>query len=260
MKTLTKILSATAVALALAAVAAPSQASVFASFTPDTGAANYRWVNSGASNSGTGGAFYTTTTNTGTSVGANAVHFNFVGDHTDPALAYLPAAFTLNGTVGAGNAAVFTPGPNTYTQAHLDGNFSFIYTGASQFYGSQFLSNGANLLTGHFTNAWIQGNGGTGSTNLSIGNGGTLTYDSSDLAPEVFWGLIPGTEEFSLNLLGVTPNFGANTGKALKSFRANGGGNFSFGVPEPGTWALMILGFGGVGVMLRRRRQGVAFA
>jgi hypothetical protein len=26
-------------------------------------------------------------------------------------------------------------------------------------------------------------------------------------------------------------------------------------IPEPGTWALMILGFGGVGAMLRNRRR-----
>jgi hypothetical protein len=32
------------------------------------------------------------------------------------------------------------------------------------------------------------------------------------------------------------------------------------GVPEPTTWGLMILGFGGIGAMLRRRRQAVAFA
>lgn len=261
MNTLTKILSVTAVALALAAVAAPSQASVFASFTPDAGVANYDWVNPG--NSTTGGSFFTTTTNKGTSAGANAVHFNFLGDHTDPALMNLSAAYTLSGTVsaaGAGHPAIFTPGANTWTQTDLNGSFSFIYTGASQFYGSQFLANGANLLTGHFTDAWISGNGGSGNTNLSIGNGGSLVFDSSVLAPNVFWGLIPHTEEFSLNLLSATPNFGANPAKALKSFRANGGGNFAFGVPEPGTWALMIMGFGGVGVMLRRRRQGAAFA
>jgi hypothetical protein len=32
------------------------------------------------------------------------------------------------------------------------------------------------------------------------------------------------------------------------------------GVPEPTTWGLMIMGFGGIGAMLRRRRQAVAFA
>ncbi|ODT86960.1 PEPxxWA-CTERM sorting domain-containing protein [Phenylobacterium sp. SCN 70-31] len=31
-------------------------------------------------------------------------------------------------------------------------------------------------------------------------------------------------------------------------------------IPEPGTWALMILGFGGAGAMLRRRRAASAFA
>ncbi len=31
-------------------------------------------------------------------------------------------------------------------------------------------------------------------------------------------------------------------------------------VPEPATWGLMIMGFGGIGAMLRRRRQAVAVA
>jgi hypothetical protein len=35
---------------------------------------------------------------------------------------------------------------------------------------------------------------------------------------------------------------------------------FAGGVPEPATWLMMILGFGGIGAMLRRRRQGVAVA
>ena len=38
--------------------------------------------------------------------------------------------------------------------------------------------------------------------------------------------------------------------------------NFKFisGVPEPDTWALMIAGFGGVGVMIRTSRQREARA
>jgi hypothetical protein len=37
-----------------------------------------------------------------------------------------------------------------------------------------------------------------------------------------------------------------------------GGGNNS--VPEPATWLMMIMGFGGVGAVIRRRRHAMAFA
>jgi len=249
MKTLTKLVSAAAVALSLAAVAAPSQAMVFAQFSPLTNATNYTWTNNGAGNSGTGGTF----------TASGGVAFSFL----DPALSSiqfaLPTTLSANFTVANGNAATFTAGPQTWTQTNLTGDFSLIYNGPSQFFGSIFVTNGSNLLSGHVINAWIQGNGGTGSTNLSIGNGGSLSYTSDY---EQFSHLIPNTEEFAFNLLGVNPAFGANAGKALKSFTANGGGNFSFqaSVPEASTWALMIMGFGGVGVMIRRRRQGAAFA
>lgn len=39
----------------------------------------------------------------------------------------------------------------------------------------------------------------------------------------------------------------------------NLGGSTSGGVPEPAAWALMIVGFGGVGGLLRRRRTRRAF-
>ncbi len=35
---------------------------------------------------------------------------------------------------------------------------------------------------------------------------------------------------------------------------------YGIGVPEPATWTMMILGFGGMGAMLRRRRMAVATA
>jgi hypothetical protein len=136
--------------------------------------------------------------------------------------------------------------------------FRFVYTGAtiSNYMGSGInLVHNSNLLSGIFTDGWIQGAGGSGSTNLSIGNGGTASY-SSDY--EHFLHLTPASEQFAFNLLSVTPAFGAATGKAMNSFRANGGGNFSFqavGVPEPAAWALMIAGFAGVGGVLRRQRR-----
>jgi hypothetical protein len=55
--------------------------------------------------------------------------------------------------------------------------------------------------------------------------------------------------------------FGSNSGARLYATNTcegrgcGGGGNE---VPEPSTWALMILGFGGAGAMLRRRKTVVA--
>ena len=42
----------------------------------------------------------------------------------------------------------------------------------------------------------------------------------------------------------------------------NGGATVSFqsGVPEPASWAMMLVGFGGLGAVLRRRRSHAAFA
>jgi hypothetical protein len=63
-------------------------------------------------------------------------------------------------------------------------------------------------------------------------------------------------------------NIVAPTGTAFTSatFTSTGGGFADFkqlrlttasmtAVPEPGTWAMMLLGFGGLGVAMRRRRR-----
>lgn len=41
----------------------------------------------------------------------------------------------------------------------------------------------------------------------------------------------------------------------LRQLRLNGLAAVSGAVPEPGTWAMMLIGFGGVGVAMRRRRR-----
>jgi hypothetical protein len=259
MKALTSIASATVLAMSLAAAVAPAHASVFAQFTPDSNARDFRWVNNVAGDNGTGGHFFSISNQTSTVAQGVNTHFSFL-DPALSALAFIPATFTVDATVSSGNPSS-TNIAGVSTQTAIDGSFSFTYTGATinNYLGSGInLLHNSNLLSGVFTDAWVQGVGGSGSTNLAIANGGAASFTSQY---EQFLNLKPNSEEFALNLLSMSPGFGANAGKALKSFRANGGGNFSFGgTPEPATWGLMIMGFGGIGGLVRRNRRRTAIA
>lgn len=117
------------------------------------------------------------------------------------------------------------------------------------------VSDGANLLTLSFTGATLAGAGGSGALFGST-PGGTVSYTSDFLD---FTGQTAG--DFSLSLSGISPDFGASfwSGDSVGTFASDtgGGGNV---VPEPATWVMMILGFGGVGALMRRRREALAFA
>jgi hypothetical protein len=240
-------LVAAAAALSLGVLAsAASAATVFATTTTLARGNNFSFTNSG-----TGGTL--------SGSGTTAFSFENLSTQLDN-LQFLPASFSLSGVV-TNDAATFQGSPtNLWTQTGVTGSFSYTYTGGDTTIDGISLTTGELLLKGTFTDAWIQGNGGTGSTNLSLGNGGVLTYTSGVA------GVTPpagSTAEFAYTLLNVTPNFGATSGDALNSFTAKGDGEFDFtggGVPEPATWALMIMGFGGAGVLLRRRRQAATFA
>ena len=69
------------------------------------------------------------------------------------------------------------------------------------------------------------------------------------------------TFTFSFQAAGSGFQFGTDESWAIDNLSVtadltNGGG--VGGVPEPGTWALMILGFGAAGASLRRRRAALA--
>jgi hypothetical protein len=114
----------------------------------------------------------------------------------------------------------------------------------------------ANLLTVTFSGATLAGSGGSGALFGSHPGGGTVTYTSSFLD---FTGMTAG--DFSIGLSGIVPGFSspawlADSVGTFASDAANGGN----GIPEPATWAMMIIGFGGMGVLLRRRRDAMALA
>jgi len=76
--------------------------------------------------------------------------------------------------------------------------------------------------------------------------GGASTQNIS-LLPGSF-----GSGQYLLNFTGHTTQTGGNLSGTLSFFQA--------AVPEPGTWALMLLGFGGIGMAMRRRRRTTALA
>jgi hypothetical protein len=244
-------------AASLCVASLPAHADVIAQFQPAARTADFRWVKSAG---GTGGHLFSVSDPTSTVKQGVASHFTFF----DPALAdmvFLPAVFTIDATVDEGNAATFNAASQTFTQTGLTGSFHFTYSGADTIIDGISLVNGEDLLSGDFTDAWIQGFNTSGSVNLTVGNGGSATFKS---AVADFSHAVDGSQAFALNLLSVKPGFHADDGKSLDSFTGAGGGNLAqdvaAGVPEPATWGLMIVGFGGIGALMRSKRRRVAGA
>ena len=111
-----------------------------------------------------------------------------------------------------------------------------------------FDNGGTNYLTVTFTNAVLVGViGGSSAAFLGSTPGSTITYASDIIDVS---GL--SIKDFALGISGLSPNFGS--GSATYSGELTGG--FAGGViPEPATWAMLIVGFGLVGAASRRRRE-----
>lgn len=258
MRVLAKFLSAAAVAGSLAAMSVPAAAAdvtTFANYSQATGGKFIRWTQSAAD---TGGSLFTSATSLGTTPGSENTFFTI----WDTPLVNLNAKFTLLATVPDGNSATLSSG--RLTQGNLSGEFSFIYSGADFSYGGvNFVHNVTNLLHGVFSGGSISGNRGatSGSTDDATTSLGTIAYTSD------FYDFADGDRDFSIALTGITlglnalPTAGAPI-HSLRNFNASSGGQFSavLAVPEPATWAMMLVGFGGIGALLRRRRQQTAFA
>lgn len=156
----------------------------------------------------------------------------------------------------------------------LNGDYSFSYsllnnsTINSRVSGMAFNSNPDILggsASGVFTNLISGGNNqvypnGVGAVEVcfqSSGNscagGGNGGVDDGPIAGN---GLF--TLDFGVNTTPATitlSNFAVRY-QELAVGSGSGTGRIVGSVPEPGTWAMMLIGFGGMGVALRRRRRG----
>jgi hypothetical protein len=149
-----------------------------------------------------------------------------------------PATNLPPAVVTTGNTTTITFGTNPTTAGNFTGSFTFTNT-LSDLYSIVL---GTSTPGATFTAASLTGiNGTSGTFNLA-----PLPGAQPSLAPTV---IAAGNYMFSFT--GTGPR-DAN-GNALTSVVS---GNVSISpVPEPGTWALMILGFGAIGFTLRRRRR-----
>lgn len=241
MKLFSKLAAASALALSMAAVAAPANAVVIVDFADSLAGATMSWKRDGDQVGGDLAA------------GGN-VTLNIYDEALTAGPISLASTFTLN----ARDDTAATVNNTDLNQWELAGNFSFVALNAFV-YNSVNYAAGTNLLSASFTGADF--GGGTGGRSGFFkgvdGIGGTVNYTSAILPSAVALKL----DQFAFNFSAGNVPFSAtgcgnaNCTTSLASISGNTKGTFSAAIPEPGTWALMILGFGGAGAMLRSRRK-----
>ena len=156
-------------------------------------------------------------------------------------------AFTGTGT------AIATIAGSSAVQSISSGSFS-VTTAAPITFGS---FTGTNILSASFSNGFISATLGTRTPQVSVNVPiGTFSSISSDFFADPRLNLT----DMSITTSGANPLIaliaagGGN--QKLRNFQSASTGTFDASVvPEPASWALLLIGFTMVGVSVRRRKQ-----
>lgn len=197
--------------------------------------------------------------------GSQLVNFSLLEYRIAPFVTNVAAIWTFTSSIAPfSNVTALTPGA-AFTQAGISGSFSFISTSDITVSGGIFNTTtylaGSNLLSGTFTAGSIAGNiGGTSALGSASSTGGTLVLTSDFLN---FGDAISLTSAQFLSAISpALTSRNALSNKSLNSFFAIASGTYSGDgvrlantVPEPQAWALLVVGFGLVGLSMRRRSR-----
>ena len=199
---------------------------------------------------------------------ATKVKFSYVGLPSSQVGQYLSPFVTNVDAYLIISATSTTPaqsGFGSFGQFTQNGSFSIVAAGPLTV-GSQSFLIGEDLLSGAFTNAVLTGqaNASSGSFAASTLGGATLTFNSNNFLD--FSNVV--NTDMAIALTSISPGLVRTYGTgSLRSFRASAVGEFSsdpapivVGVPEPEVWGLLVVGFGLVGVQVRRRNRQSAVA
>lgn len=184
----------------------------------------------------------------------NAVIFDYKAGNALIALGDIAAKLSLNATETSAGFA----GPGARVYGLFDGTFSITST-VLKTVGSLTVHPGDTLLSGTFGDLYVQGHG-TGLTFDANLSGGDLV-DFNDNAFVQF--SPPGGDEGMSGRIGSLNTPISLSGGQLSNFVGVAQGAFDAdnlvttggGTPEPGTWALMLIGIGGIGYAARRRAK-----
>jgi PEP-CTERM motif len=144
------------------------------------------------------------------------------------------------------DAAVVTPTLATFTlSAHNISAATMVGSDIVQRYAGSFtITSGAtNYLSGTFSDAIFGSGGGLVLTASNESSGQSVTFSSDVIAPSL---IAAFDRSASLSFTDVSPSATIVLG-TLRSFTSDVSGDFSSTVPEPSTWAMMLLGFAGLG-------------
>lgn len=245
-----------AVLAGLCAAAVPAHAVTFASYTQVGTGRTFSFTNI-ASGARTNDATFASNTAGSTPAAVN-VRFSFTqpGRGLSGLVSNLAATLRISGTV---------PRPNVTTgnlvQPGLNGTMTFLSSAPVTLSGALFgttqtLAAGANLLTVTFSSGSI--------TTSTGGNAGTLASTTVTYTSD-FLDFGNGSNSLSVNLSSMSVSAQAAGNGALRSFRSQMAGSFSAAItpfasaaPEPASWAMLVMGFGLLGVAMRRRVRSVA--